>query len=88
MNKEGAIAGITIGFIFTLGYIVYFTLIHTDTKDYIFGINPTGIGTIGTLFHLIIALVVSRLTPAPPTHIEELIDKIRIPSGATEAKEF
>ena len=88
MNKEGAIAGITIGFIFTLGYIVYFTLIHTDTKDYIFGINPTGIGTIGTLLHLIVAFVVSRLTPAPPAHIEELIDKIRIPSGATEAKEF
>ena len=88
MNKEGAIAGITIGFIFTLGYIVYFTLIHTDTKDYIFGINPTGIGTIGTLLHLIVAFIVSRLTPAPPTHIEELIDKIRIPSGATEAKEF
>ena len=88
MNKEGAIAGITIGFIFTLGYIVYFTLIHTDTKDYLFGINPTGIGTIGTLLHLIVAFIVSRLTPAPPTHIEELIDKIRIPSGATEAKEF
>lgn len=88
MNKEGAIAGITIGFIFTLGYIVYFTLIHTDTKDYLFGINPTGIGTIGTLLHLIVAFVVSRLTPAPPAHIEELIDKIRIPSGATEAKEF
>lgn len=88
MNKEGAIAGITIGFIFTLGYIVYFTLIHTNTKDYLFGINPTGIGTIGTLLHLIVAFVVSRLTPAPPAHIEELIDKIRIPSGATEAKEF
>lgn len=88
MNKEGAIAGITIGFIFTLGYIVYFTLIHTDTKDYLFGINPTGIGTIGTLLHLIVAFVVSRLTPAPPTYIEELVDKIRIPSGATEAKEF
>lgn len=88
MNKEGAIAGIIIGFTFTLGYIVYFTLIHTDTKDYLFGINPTGIGTIGTLLHLIVAFIVSRLTPAPPAYIEELVDKIRIPSGATEAKEF
>lgn len=88
MNKEGAIAGIIVGFIFTSVYIFYFTFINIDTKDYLFGINPSGIGTIGTLLHLIVALIVSRLTPAPPAYIGELVDKIRIPSGATEAYEF
>jgi cation/acetate symporter len=54
-------------------------------EDYLFGINPTGIGTIGTLLHLIVALVVSRMTPPPPVEIQELVERIRIPSGAGEA---
>lgn len=87
MNKQGAISGMIIGFTFTLGYIVYFTFINKDSQSYLFGINPTGIGTIGTLLHLIVALIVSRFTPAPPVNVQELVDKIRIPSGATEALE-
>jgi len=85
MNKQGAIAGIFTGFTFTLGYIVYFSFINTYSQNYLFGINPSGIGTIGTLLHLIIALIVSRFTPEPPINIQELVDKIRIPSGASEA---
>ena len=87
MNKQGAIAGIFTGFTFTLGYIVYFSFINTDSQNYLFGINPSGIGTIGTLLHLIIALIVSRFTPKPPIYVQELVDKIRIPSGASEAIE-
>ena len=87
MNKQGAIAGIFTGFTFTLGYIVYFSFINTDSQNYLFGINPSGIGTIGTLLHLIIALIVSRFTPKPRIYVQELVDKIRIPSGASEAIE-
>jgi cation/acetate symporter len=87
MNKQGAIAGIFTGFTFTLGYIFYFGFINTNSQNYLFGINPSGIGTIGTLLHLIIALIVSRFTPEPPIYIQELVDKIRIPSGASEAIE-
>ena len=54
-------------------------------KDYLFGIAPTGIGTIGTLLHLIVAFVVSRMTPPPPQDIQEFVERIRIPSGAGEA---
>ena len=86
MNKQGAIAGIFVGFTFTLGYILYFGF-FTESQNYLFGINPSGIGTIGTLLHLVIALVVSRFTPEPPIYIQELVDKIRIPSGASEAIE-
>ena len=85
MNKEGAISGMITGFTFTLGYIIYFTFINIDSQGYLFGINPTGIGTIGTLLHLTVALIVSRFTPEPPINIQELVDKIRIPSGASEA---
>lgn len=85
MNKQGTISGMITGFTFTLGYIIYFTFINIDSQGYLFGINPTGIGTIGTLLHLTVALIVSRFTPEPPINIQELVDKIRIPSGASEA---
>jgi cation/acetate symporter len=85
MNKEGAIAGILVGLFFTFGYIIYFVFMGGAKEDYLFGITPTGIGTIGTLLHLIVALVVSRMTPPPPAEIQELVERIRIPSGAGEA---
>lgn len=85
MNKEGAIAGIIVGLTFTFGYIVYFVFLGGAKEDYLFGIDPTGIGTMGTLLHLIVAFVVSRMTPPPPQEIQDLVEKIRIPSGAGEA---
>ena len=85
MNKEGAIAGILTGLIFTFGYIVYFVFMGGDKADYFLGIAPTGIGTIGTILHLIVAFVVSRMTPPPPQEIQELVELIRIPSGAGAA---
>ncbi len=85
MNKEGAIAGILTGLIFTFGYIIYFVFMGGDKANYLFGIAPTGIGTIGTILHLIVALIVSRMTPPPPQEIQDLVERIRIPSGAGEA---
>jgi cation/acetate symporter len=85
MNKEGAIAGILTGLFFTFGYIIYFVFMGGDKADYFLGIAPTGIGTIGTILHLIVALVVSRMTPPPPQDIQDLVERIRIPSGAGDA---
>jgi cation/acetate symporter len=85
MNKEGAIAGILTGLIFTFGYIIYFVFMGGDKADYFLGIAPTGIGTIGTILHLIVAFVVSRMTPEPPQEIQDLVERIRIPSGAGQA---
>ncbi|PLY09364.1 MAG: cation acetate symporter [Arcobacter sp.] len=85
MNKEGAIAGILTGLFFTFGYIIYFVFMGGDKADYFLGIAPTGIGTIGTILHLVVALVVSRMTPPPPQDIQDLVERIRIPSGAGDA---
>ncbi len=87
MNKEGAISGILVGLIFTFGYIVYFVFLGGAKEDYLWGIAPTGIGTIGTLLHLIVAFIVSRMTPPPPQEVQDLVERIRIPSGAGEALE-
>ncbi len=85
MNKEGAIAGMIVGILFTLVYIWYFKPQlggPGKPEGYWFGIKPEGIGILGMILNLIIALVVSRATTAPPQEIQELVEDIRIPRGA------
>ena len=85
MNKAGAIAGILSGLIFTFGYIVYFVFMGGDKADYLFGVAPTGIGTIGMIIHFIVAIVVAKMTAPPPQHIQDMVENIRVPRGAGEA---
>jgi len=85
MNKEGTIAGILTGLIFTFAYIVYFVFMGGDKADYFLGIPPTGIGTIGTILHIIVAFVVSRMTPEPPQEVQNLVESIRLPNDAGAA---
>ncbi len=47
--------------------------------NYLFGISPEGIGTIGMFINFIIAIVVSRLTKPTPEIIKELVENIRYP---------
>jgi len=54
-------------------------------EDYLFGIAPTGIGTLGMVLHFLVAFFVSRATPPPPQEIQELVESIRLPSGAGAA---
>ena len=85
MNREGAIAGMVSGLLFTFGYIVYFKFIspQSNTPEYwLWGVSPEGIGTIGMLVNFMVALSVGHLTPAPPEHINRLVQRIRIPRGA------
>ena len=84
MNMYGAIAGMTVGLAFTGLYIVYFKYMGGTPDQYWFGISPEGIGTLGMLFNFTIAIVVSALTPAPPSHISKLIDYVRSPEGADQ----
>lgn len=88
MNKEGAIAGLAVGIVFTASYIVFFKFISPElnTPEHrLFGISPEGIGTIGMLLNFAVAFVVSRFTPQPPENIQQLIEDIRYPRGAGAA---
>ncbi len=91
INKEGAIMGMLVGLVFTAVYIFLYkgwffvpgTNVYPDTADnYFFGISPLSIGTIGALFNFITAFVVSSATKAPPQHVVDLVESIRIPRGA------
>ncbi|NJL12669.1 MAG: cation acetate symporter [Microscillaceae bacterium] len=89
MNSQGAIAGMVAGLVFTFAYIVYFKFLVDpafNMKDnWLFGISPEGIGTIGMLVNLVVALTVSAITPPPPANVQELVESIRFPRGAGEA---
>ncbi len=87
MNKEGAVAGMVTGLVFTGAYIWYFKYGGGTAEQYWFGISPEGIGTLGMLFNFAVALAVSRFTPAPPDAVQEMVEHIRIPRGAGEAHE-
>lgn len=87
MNKQGAIAGMLVGLIFTFSYIVYFVFMGGDKADYLFGIAPVGIGSIGMILHFIVAFVVSSMTPPPPKEVQDMVESIRIPRGAGAAHE-
>lgn len=87
MNKEGAIAGILTGLISTVGYAWYFIWGGGTPDGYFLGIAPASFGTVGTILHLVVAFVVSRMTPEPPKDIQDLIESIRLPNNAGEAQD-
>ncbi|SEQ90568.1 sodium:solute symporter family protein [Piscibacillus halophilus] len=84
MNKEGAIAGILTGLIFTLfmiGTILSESIFGTDGPliESFFGINAQGVGVVGMLLNFIVSFIVSRMTAEPPKEIQELIENVRAP---------
>lgn len=88
INKQGAIAGMLSGLIFTFFYILYFKFVSpqlNNAEHWWLGISPEGIGFIGMLLNIGVASAVSRLSPPPPAEVQDLVDDIRIPSGATVA---
>lgn len=92
MNKEGAIAGMLAGIIFTVGYILYFKgifitpLAENKPENWLFGISPEGIGTVGMLVNFVVAFAVSKVTKEVPENVQEIVEQIRYPKGAGEAQ--
>jgi cation/acetate symporter len=90
-NMQGAIAGMLTGLVFTVGYILYFKgifitpMAENIPANWLFGISPEGIGSVGMLLNFVVALAVSRVTPPPPADVQAMVDSIRIPRGAGTA---
>lgn len=89
MNKEGAIGGMIVGICLMLFYMAKFKLGWLgeipDKSEWWFGISPEGFGTVAMIINFIVALTINRFTPAPPTEVQEIVENIRIPSGAGKA---
>lgn len=92
MNKEGAIAGMLAGIIFTVGYILYFKgifitpLAENKPENWLFGISPEGIGTVGMVVNFVVAFAVSKVTKDVPQEVQDIVEQIRYPKGAGEAQ--
>ncbi|WP_047245831.1 sodium:solute symporter family protein [Maribacter thermophilus] len=88
MNKEGAIAGMIIGTMLMLFYMTKFKFGWFGggtPADWWFGISPEGFGSIAMVVNFIVSIVIMKFTPDPPEDVQEIVEDIRIPSGAKEA---
>ena len=90
INKEGAIAGMITGLVFTIAYIVYFKFISPEMNtadNWWFGVSPEGIGSIGMILNFLVCGIISHLTPPPPQEVQDMVEEIRIPRGAGKAQD-
>ena len=84
-TKEGAIAGMTAGLLFTASYIVTVAPgFGIGLDPWLFGISPQGIGTIGMMIGFAVTWAVSRVTPEPPKGIREMVEELRYPKARSE----
>ncbi len=90
MNREGAIAGMVTGLLFTVAYIVTFKGIFIEpllpnTREYwLLGISPEGIGAVGMLINVVVAVTVWRFTAPAPPEVQALVESIRYPENSAD----
>ena len=85
-NKQGAIAGMSAGLIFTFVMIVLMRAqnvvpgMEEPILENFLGIGAQGIGAIGMLLNFALTIGVSLMTAAPPESIQHLVEDVRNPS--------
>ena len=72
---------------FTMGYIIYFQFMGGTKEQYLFGISPEGIGTIGMLVNFAVAFGVNVFSPEPPQEVQDMVENIHVPTGAGETSD-
>lgn len=91
MNKEGAVAGMVAGILLMLYYMLKFKFGLFDggmeavpglQSEWWFGISPEGFGFVAMLVNFGVSLGIHAFTPDPPQEVQEMVEYIRIPSGA------
>ncbi len=89
MNKEGATAGMIVGILSMLCYMLKFKFDMFgggSAEDWWFGISPEGFGTVAMMLNFIVALVISTFTKDPPEEVQQIVETIRLPKGAGRAQ--
>jgi cation/acetate symporter len=83
-NARGAIAGLSTGIAFTAFYIIATQYVGMEPW---FGISAEGIGFIGALINLTVAIPVALMTPPPSEEMQELIESIRYPGDLVKTRD-
>jgi len=92
MNRQGAVTGMIAGTSLMLFYMITYKtgligiMDPLPKSEWWFGTSPEGFGVIAMLVNFILSIVISRLTPPPPENVQQIVEDIRIPSGAGEAQ--
>ena len=90
MNKQGAVAGMIVGILTMLYYMLKYKLGWFDTdipnkSEWWFGISPEGFGSVAMLLNFIVSITIMKFTPKPPKNVQDMVEQIRIPTGAGKA---
>ncbi len=94
MNKQGAVAGMIVGILLMLFYMLKYKFGVFDggkeavvelKENWWFGISPEGFGAVAMFVNYMVAIIVNAFTPTPPEAVQNMVENIRIPSGAGEA---
>ncbi|MEW9616237.1 sodium:solute symporter family protein [Shinella sp. S4-D37] len=94
INSTGATVGMVVGLVVTCLYLFTYlgwffvagtNMLENVPSNYLFGIPPTAFGPIGALINFAVAYVISAATAAPPKHVQDLVESIRVPRGAGAA---
>ncbi len=92
INDKGATAGMLSGLFVTLFYVfAHKGLLFIKGTEYVdliggvnsfFGLTPEAFGTVGAIVNFTVAFLVSRATKPVPSHIQDLVESVRVPKGA------
>ena len=88
MNRQGAVSGMIVGITLMLFYMIKFKFDGFGggtPEQWWFGISPEGFGTVAMFVNFIVSFAVSRMTSPPPQEVQDIVEDIRLPSGAGEA---
>ena len=94
MNSAGATVGMLVGLVATCVYLFTYlgwffipgtNMLENVPANHLFGIPPAAFGPIGALLNFGAAYIVSMMTAPPPAHVQELVESIRVPRGASGA---
>ena len=90
VTREGAILGMLSGIGVTLAYVfqhkgIMFipgtSFLGGLPPNWFLGIEPNAFGVVGALVNFGVTLGVTRLTPAPPDSVQQLVEEIRVPAS-------
>jgi cation/acetate symporter len=92
VTREGAIAGMVSGIGVTLFYVfqhkgIMFipgtAFLGGNEENWFMGIEPNAFGVVGAVVNFVVAFAVTKVSAPPPIEVQELVENIRIPAGAT-----
>ena len=90
-NRQGAVAGLLTGLVFTLvmivlmrAHVVLEGALAEPILDSFFGINAQGIGIVGMGLNFVVTYVVTKATPPPPEDVQRMVEQIRYPRTLTD----